>query len=77
MAVVILLVTASQALLFAFDYEMNKVENGLFGMLEVVSKYKALDNIWFALYSQALTIVLFVILFIFIIKELLIKNKYK
>ena len=77
MAVVILLVTASQALLFAFDYEMNKVENGLFGMLEVVGKYHALDNIWFALYSQALTIVLFITLFIFIIKELLIKNKYK
>jgi len=75
MAVVILLVTASQALLFVFEFELNRAEGGLFGMLEVVNRYKALDNIWFALYSQALTIVLFVILFIFIIKELLIKNK--
>lgn len=74
MAVVILLVTASQGLLFVFEYELNRADNGLFGMLEVVSKYKALDNIWFALYSQGLTVVLFAIIFVFVIKELINKR---
>jgi len=47
----------------------------LFGVLEVVTKYKALDNIWFAMSSQVITVVLFTIIFVFIIKELLNKRK--
>ena len=75
MAVVILLVTASQGFLFVFEHELNNAENGLFGVLEVVTKYKALDNIWFAMSSQVITVVLFTIIFVFIIKELLNKRK--
>ena len=74
-AIVILLVTASQGLLFVFEYELNTAEGGLFGMLEVVQKYKALDNIWFAMSSQIITVVLFAIVFVFIIKELISKHK--
>ena len=73
MAVVILLLTASQAFLFVFEYELNRVEGGLFGMLEILSKYQALDNIWFAMSTQILTVVLFAIILVFIIKEL--RNK--
>ena len=74
-AILILLVTASQGLLFVFEYELNTVEGGLFGMLDIVHKYKALDNIWFAMSSQIITIVLFAIIFVFIIKELINKRK--
>ena len=75
MAVVILLVTASQGLLFVFEYELNTAEGGLFGTLEIVTKYKALDNIWFAMSSQILTVALFTIIFVFIIKELIRERK--
>jgi len=70
LAVVLLLTTASQVLLFVFEYEIHTSEGGLFGMLEVISKYQALDNIWFAMSSHILTITLFVIVFVFIAKEL-------
>ena len=47
---------------------------GIFSTWKVVSDYKVLDNIQYAVLSMLLTIILLVILFGFIIKEF-IKNK--
>jgi len=69
-AVVLVLLMISQSILFIFEYELNTVEGGLFGSLKVVNKYNALDNIWFAMSSQIVSVALFTVFFIFIIKEL-------
>jgi len=73
--VTLILLIASQTILFIFEYELNTTEGGLFAALEVVNKYQALDNIWFAMSSQILTIMLFIILVVFIIRTLVTKNK--
>jgi len=72
-AVVLGLLVVSQSILFCFEYELNS-KSGFFDMIEVLSKYKAFDNIWFAMSSQILSVAVFMVFLVFIIKELFNKK---
>ena len=72
-AVMLVLLMISQGILFVFEYELNN-KSGFFDMIDVLSKYDAFDNIWFAMSSQIVSIVLFTVFLCFILRELLINK---
>jgi len=72
-AVVIVLLVISQGMLFIFEAQLNS-KSGFFGMIDVLSKYNAFNNIWFAMSSQIVSIALFLVFLVFIIKELFHKD---
>jgi uncharacterized BrkB/YihY/UPF0761 family membrane protein len=73
-SIVLFVVMISNICMFIVTYKLSSTKS-FFGSIEILSDYKVFDRLWIGSYSLFLTIILLAIVFAFVIREFVVRNK--